>query len=206
MTHVSATRSELLARRAQIALADQGLELLRQKRAALLQALMSTVDTVVTRSEALHKAAAGAARSLARANAAAGPAGVQAAALATRSRLPLDLQPANIMGVAVPIIRPQAKPAPALQRGYALAVTDVTIDEAAAAFADEVDHLLALAESELRLKRLADEIRRTTRRVNALEHVLLPRLRAEKAHIEFALAERERADHFRLKRAKKKSA
>jgi V/A-type H+-transporting ATPase subunit D len=60
-----------------------------------------------------------------------------------------------------------------------------------------------MAESELRLKRLVAEIQRTLRRLNALEHLLIPRLDAERKHIQTVLDERERSDHFRLKMAKR---
>ena len=60
--------------------------------------------------------------------------------------------------------------------------------------------LLELATSELRLRRLVDEIGRTTRRVNALETVVIPRLESERARIQAILDERERQDRFRLKR------
>ena len=51
--------------------------------------------------------------------------------------------------------------------------------------------LLELATSELRLRRLVDEIGRTTRRVNALETVVIPRLESERARIQAILDERE---------------
>ncbi|MDX1418281.1 MAG: V-type ATP synthase subunit D, partial [Candidatus Promineifilaceae bacterium] len=76
-------------------------------------------------------------------------------------------------------------------------------DETAAAFEVEVECLIELAQSELRLERLVREIQRTSRRANALEHIVLPRLIRERDYIEMALDERERADHFRLKRVKK---
>lgn len=80
--------------------------------------------------------------------------------------------------------------------------TSVAIDETAAAFESEVDSVIALAQSELRLTHLVNEIQRTSRRVNALEHVILPRLIEERRFIQLALDERERADRFRLKRVK----
>jgi V/A-type H+-transporting ATPase subunit D len=52
--------------------------------------------------------------------------------------------------------------------------------------------LLELATGELRLRRLVDEIGRTTRRVNALETVVIPRLESERARIQAILDERER--------------
>lgn len=53
-----------------------------------------------------------------------------------------------------------------------------------------------------RLRRLADEIQRTSRRVNALEHILLPQLVARRNAIHLVLEEREREDLFCLKRIK----
>jgi V/A-type H+-transporting ATPase subunit D len=106
------------------------------------------------------------------------------------------------MGVSVPVIEQKSIARSVVGRGYALAGTSVSIDEAAAAYETVVDSLLALAESELRLQRLASEIQRTTRRANGLEHVILPRLHAERKMIGMALDERERAEHFRLKRVK----
>jgi V/A-type H+-transporting ATPase subunit D len=67
----------------------------------------------------------------------------------------------------------------------------------------EVDSIIQLAESELRLTRLASEIQRTSRRLNALDHLLIPRLEAERDSIQLALDERERSDHFRLKLMKR---
>ncbi len=56
----------------------------------------------------------------------------------------------------------------------------------------------------MRLRRLAEEIGRTTRRVNALDNVLIPRLETEHNYIQMVLEERAREDLFRLKRVKVK--
>jgi V/A-type H+-transporting ATPase subunit D len=202
MPTVSTTRMELLAKKAQIALAMQGRELLEQKRTALMRELLRLADRVLAESDALHNAAAEARQALARAEALAGPEAVRSAAMATRGELTLEVETTNVMGVRVPTIEQKRVARSALGRGYAITGTPVTIDEAAAAFEAEVDSLIRLAESELRLTRLAAEIQRTSRRVNALEHILIPRLIAERNSIQMALDERERADHFRLKRVK----
>lgn len=202
MASLSATRMELLAKKAQLALAEQGQDLLEQKRLALLRELMSVVDRVVAGREQLQAAALAARRALARAEAFAGGEALRSAALAARADLPIQVQTANVMGVTVPTIERKRVARSPLGRGYALAGTPVTIDEAAGAFEAEVNQLLELAESELRLTRLAAEIQRTSRRANALEYVLIPRLAAERDAIRMALDERERADHFRLKRVK----
>jgi V/A-type H+-transporting ATPase subunit D len=103
------------------------------------------------------------------------------------------------MGVRVPYIEQKRALRTAFGRGYSIVGTSITIDEAASAFEAEVNAIIRLAESELRLTRLAEEIQRTSRRLNALDHLLIPRLEADRDFIELALDERERADHFRLK-------
>lgn len=200
---VSTTRMELLAREAQIALASQGRDLLEQKRTALMKELLKTVDTVMERAEALQDAAGRAHEALARAEAVAGVEAVQAASLAARSDLPLEVRTTTVMGVRVPDIEQRRIARPLSGRGYSYVGTSLTIDEAAEAFESEVYTIIRLAESELRLSRLAEEIQRTSRRLNALDHLLIPRLKAERDQIQTALDERERADHYRLKLMKR---
>lgn len=203
MQTIATTRMELLAKKAQITLAEQGRELLEQKRTALLRELMRVADRVLAGREALQQAATEARRALAHAEAVAGPEAVRSAAMAARGELTLAVQAANVMGVSVPVIEQKPVTRSVLGRGYSCVGLSPTIDEAAAAYESEVDSLIQLAEGELRLTRLAAEIQRTSRRVNALEHVFIPRLRAERDYIQLALDERERADHFRLKRVKR---
>jgi len=203
MRKVSVTRMELLARKAQITLARQGRELLEQKRAALMKEFLRIADTVMERSDALQQAAANARQALAWTEAFAGTEAVKSAALASRSELPLQVSSVSVMGVKVPHIEQKRVSRSVLGRGYSIVGTSITIDEAAAAFETEVDSIIKLAESELRLTRLASEIQRTSRRLNALDHLLIPRLEAERDFIQMALDERERSDHFRLKLVKR---
>ena len=76
------------------------------------------------------------------------------------------------------------------------------MEETAAAFEAEVIAILHLFESEMQFTRLLEEIRTTTRRLKAIENILLPRLEAERNYIRMALEERERSEHNRLKIAK----
>jgi len=203
MQNISCTRMELLAHKAKINLARQGRDLLEQKRTALMKEFLRLADTVLERSENLEQAASEARQLLARAEAMAGTQAVQSAALSTRSELPLEVSLTNVMGVKVPHIEQKRVSRSFLGRGYSIVGTSITIDEAASAFEAQVDALIQLAESELRLKRLANEIQRTSRRLNALDHLLIPRLEAERDFIQMALNEYERADHFRLKLVKR---
>ena len=56
-----------------------------------------------------------------------------------------------------------------------------------------------MVEHELRLARLAAAIQQTSRRLNALDHVLIPNLEVERRYIQMAPDERERSEHFRPK-------
>lgn len=202
MSNVSVTRMELLARKAQIALASQGRDLLEQKRTALMKEFMRTADIAMEHSDALQASATRASQALARAEALAGAESVRAAALASRGGFSLEVKTGNVMGVRVPHIEQKRASRSFLERGYAILGTSISIDETASAFEREVEALIQLAETELRLVRLGVEIQRTSRRLNALDHFLIPRLKAERDFIQTALDERERADHFRLKLVK----
>jgi V/A-type H+/Na+-transporting ATPase subunit D len=203
MSNVSVTRMELLARKAQIGLASQGRDLLEQKRAALMKEFMRTADIALERSDALRVSAADANRSLAQSEVMAGAESVRSAALGSRGAFKLEVTTSSVMGVRVPHIEQKSASRSFLERGYSIIATSTSIDETASAFEREVEAIIQLAETELRLTRLGDEIQRTSRRLNALDHFLIPRLKAERDFIQMALDERERADHFRLKLVKR---
>lgn len=153
---------------------------------------------------AIEERVAEARRALVTAQAFDGQEAVQSAAFAAKRNVSIDVTPANVVGVHVPLIERKQLVRSATQRGYSLAGTSVRIDEAATRFEQVLEHAIELAAIELRQKRLAEEIRKTTVRVNALDTVLLPRLSAQRASIARVLDEREREDVFRLKRVKAK--
>ena len=200
MERVTPTRTALLAMRAQIELAEQGRDLLTEKRNALLKELRKLAEQVVTAGEALEQAASEARQALQQAEARDGPELVRSAALAARGDTQVAARLVNVMGVRVPEITVPPLNRGLLGRGYGLTATTPRVDAVAALFEGLLDLILTLTTQEIRLRLLAREIRTTTRRVNALDHVLLPRLRAERDYINMMLEERERETLFRLKR------
>ncbi|MCL4487792.1 MAG: V-type ATP synthase subunit D [Chloroflexi bacterium] len=203
MENVSPTRMELLAVKGQIGLAEQGRDLLKEKRNALMKEFMKIADAVMTGSDELERVAAEARRTLARAEALDGPEAVQSAAFAAQGELTLSVEGAFVMGVPVPVIEQKSAARSLVDRGYSLSGTSARIDKTAESFEEEVDLLIELAASELRLRRLAEEIRKTSRRVNALDNIMIPRLHSRKSYIEMVLEERAREDLFRLKTVKR---
>ncbi|MFP3853348.1 MAG: V-type ATP synthase subunit D [Anaerolineales bacterium] len=202
MPQIPATRAEFKERKERLELAREGQSMLEEKRAALMQELQSTIERVMTTSEDLAEAAETARHALAVANSQAGLARVRSAALAARDTLVLESRIRNIMGLRVPHYEAGAVLRPARGRGYGLLDTPLVIDVAAGAFERQVEAILELAESELRLKKLAKEIQSVTRRVNALEQVLIPRIQEEMDYIGMKLKDREREEHYRLRLVK----
>ncbi len=204
--HGGATRTELLARRAQIGLAQQGRDLLQDKREQLLTEFRAMAQVVLAGGDALEAAGSEARRALDWAQARDGPEAVASAALATTGHVTVDAGVSSIMGVKVPDISYPPVGRLRTSRGYSLAATTPRIDAVAERFEAELDLLLRVAADEVRLRLLAAEIGTTTRRVNALEHVVIPRLVADRNRIQAVLEEREREDHFRLKRVQQRRA
>ena len=205
MEEVRPTRSELLERRAQIGLAQQGMDLLKQKRDALLIEFMSVMDETLRLSTSLERNVAEAQYSLAIAKAVDGEVSVQSVAFATKGHVSIEMSGTKIMGVSVPVVTKGESPIrSSFTRGYAITGVSSRIDESAEKFERIIDVIIEYADIETRLKRLGEEIQKTNRRVNALEQITVPGLREQVAYIRMTLDERAREDLFRLKKVKRK--
>ncbi|MHB0976415.1 MAG: V-type ATP synthase subunit D [Candidatus Aquicultorales bacterium] len=199
---VHPTRTELLARKNQIALAEQGRELLSQKRDALLIEFMSIMDEVIESSRRLEEASRESSFSLAVAKAVDGSVTLKSAALATKGEVNVDISGSYIMGVPVPNVQKKSVKRSTLARGYSLTGVSSRVNEVAERFEHEIDTVIEIAAVETKLKRLGDEIQKTRRRVNALDYVVVPALNEQVKYIQMALEERAREDLFRLKKVK----
>jgi V/A-type H+-transporting ATPase subunit D len=205
MEEVRPTRSELLERRAQIGLAVQGMDLLKQKRDALLIEFMSVMDETLRLSGSLQKAVSEAQYSLAVAKSVDGNVSVRSVAMATKGEVTIDMTGTKIMGVSVPVVTKGKSPVrSSFTRGYSITGVSSRIDETADRFENILDVIIEYADIETRLKRLGEEIQKTNRRVNALEQITVPGLKEQVAYIRQTLDERAREDLFRLKKVKKK--
>ncbi len=205
MEEVRPTRSELLERKQQIMLAQQGMDLLKQKRDALLIEFMGVMDETLRLSESLQKSVAEAQYSLAVAKAVDGTVTLRSAGMATKSEIVVDMTGTKIMGVSIPVVTKGESPIrSSFTRGYAVTGVTSRVDETADKFERILDVIIEYADIETRLKRLGEEIQKTNRRVNALEQVTVPGLKEQVNYIRQTLDERAREDLFRLKKVKKK--
>jgi len=203
MEQVNPTRMELIKKNAQIKLAEQGRDLLREKMDALIQEFFHIMDSVSKSRVELESVANSAQRSLLTALAVDDSVTLKSASFATRKGLFIDIKGKYIMGVPVPVLEKKRVSKSVLERGYSIIGVSGRIDEAAEKFEMELDLIIELAETETSLKRLGGEIQITRRRVNALEQIMIPELKKQKKYIKNAIDEREREDLFRLKKVKK---
>ena len=203
VSNISITRNELLIRKNQIELTQAGYNLLDKKRLALLQEIMRLQDKVVQMATELEKMTAVSRRYLAKAEALIGDTGVRSAAMGKKHEINIELEDRLIMGVHVPKLKMESARREFYERDISVTGTSPVVDETAEAYEKNVDGIISLADGEIQLARLLNEILRTTRRLKALEHIIIPRLKAEYKYISNALDERERSEHYSLKLAKK---
>ncbi len=204
MEQVSPTRMNLLQRKAQIKLAQQGADLLKKKRDALLQEFMAEVQPLLQARSKTQEEIDKAITSLIVSLAVDGPEQVESAALACAKELSIDIKDKNIWGIRVPEVKAGRITRSLFERGYSITGTSSRIDATAGEFESVVEQIIKMAPIEIKLKRLGQEIRKTSRRVNALEQVLIPNLVVQMRFIRDTLEERAREDVFRLKRLKNK--
>jgi V/A-type H+-transporting ATPase subunit D len=205
--HISPTRMNMLQRKAQARLAREGAELLRSKRDALMQEFMGLLKPLLKQREELAAISRRAFRSLLLAKAIDGEEVINSVSLATFRDTNVELEQQKIWGIGIPEVRSMESFVRSPEdRGYAITQTSARVDETAEAFERILDAVVRMAPTEVRLKRLGEEIRKTTRRVNALEEMIIPRYEEQIAYIRQTLEEREREDMFRLKRIKAKKA
>jgi V/A-type H+-transporting ATPase subunit D len=131
-----------------------------------------------------------------------GPLKVEEVASGVPPILALDVSTRNVMGVRDPLLRVEEKPETAVISSYGFTDTSAKLDEAVEKFRNALKAIIRLAETEAAVKRLAEEIEKTKRRVNALKYIIIPRITNTIKFIELHLEEREREDLFRMKRIK----
>jgi len=197
------TRMELINLRRRKRLAERGLALLKEKRDALVMELLSLAkeyqSVVLEVREKLEKALS----QLALARAYMGAYKLNEVITSVRPQLAIEVRTRNIMGVKTPIFK-VVQLADSGAPPYNLLSTVAILDEAAKAFREVFASVIRLAEIQAVAKRIAEEVEKAKRRVNALENIVIPTIERNIKSIELYLDERAREDVFRLRLLKKK--
>ncbi len=200
--NIPPTRSNLLQLKQELQFARQGYEILDRKREALTTELFHMAHDAERLQKQVWELLAAAYKALEKANLTMGQEHVEWASLAVNTTVEVQLTFRGIMGVPIPVIEASGGPP---KMPYILGDTTAALDEASASFREVLDRIPELAELETSVWRLAGELRKTQRRVNALQHIFIPNYEETIAYIVNLLEEHEREETFRLKRLKIKA-
>ena len=128
---------------------------------------------------------------------------LKAALLAPKQEVYVSTSYRNVMSVDIPVFDTQTRtPDPNDIYSYGYAFTSADLDDAVKSLADILPDLIKLAEIENSCQLMADEIEKTRRRVNALEHVMIPETQEQIRYITRKLDENERSTQTRLMKVK----
>jgi V/A-type H+-transporting ATPase subunit D len=201
--NVPPTRTNLIRLKKDLRFAREGYEILDRKREALTGELVRVAkeaDAIQKEVWALLETAYNA---MEKARLVMGSDHVEWAALAANKTVDVHLRLRGIMGVAIPQIEARGEPPELL---YSPGDTAAALDEASAAFREVLLRIPQLSMLTSAVWRLANELRKTQRRVNALQHIFIPQYETTVAFIISSLEEREREETFRLKLLKVRMA
>jgi len=199
--NVAPTRMNLIRIKKELRFAREGYEILDRKREVLTTELVRVAHEADVLQKEVWKLLETAYSALEQARLTMGSDHVEWAALAASKTVDVHLKLRGIMGVAVPVIEARGDLPKML---YSLSGTNASLDEAAAAFREVVLKTPQLSMLVTTVWRLAGELRKTQRRVNALQHIFIPQYEETIAFIVSSLEEREREETFRLKWLKSK--
>ena len=196
---VTPTRGALMRMIRTASLAQKGHDLLERKRQILMMELVKHIDDAKNLQREMASVFADAYKALERANISMGIDVVEDIAMAVPEEEDFIIRLKSIMGVEIPEIDPIAA---SLKPSYSFYGTSGSLDIAYSAFRRVLELISRLAAVETSVYRLAVQIKKTHKRVNALEKVAIPFYKSSIAYIENVLEEGEREDIVRMKKAK----
>ena len=195
LANVNATRMELLLLRRRVALATRGHRLLSEKRDEISRQLIKIAREIQPLRKRVEKQLLETCRRFMLARATMEPEDTKAALEVPTKKFSLAIEFASVMNVKVPHL---AREMSGEIICYGFATTSGEMDVALVALEKVFEHLIELAEKEKQARLLAIELQMTRRRVNVLEHVVIPELYETIKFIFNKLGEAERDNTSRL--------
>lgn len=189
------TKGNLITFKKSLALAKIGYELLDRKRNILVREMMTLIDRATEIQNKIDVTYSKAYLALQRANITLGFCDDISKSIPEENSLKLSYR--SVMGVEIPIVTIDKDENPQLY--YGLDSTNVTFDEAYMCFKEVKELTADLAEVENSVYRLADAIKKTQKRANALKNIMIPRFEETVKFITDALEEKDREEFSRLK-------
>lgn len=202
-THVNPTRMELTRLKRKLVTATRGHKLLKDKRDELMRRFLDLVRENKVLREQVEAGIAAANKNFVLARATMPDELVNTAFLAPKQEVSIEASHKNVMSVEIPVFDYKTRTADANDiYSYGFAFTSGDLDDAVKSLSDVLPQMLRLAEVEKACQLMASEIEKTRRRVNALEHVMIPQLKDNIKYITMKLDENERSTQIRLMKVK----
>ena len=194
-TQITPTRMELTRTKKKLATARRGHKLLKDKRDELMRQFLELAKENMALREKVEAGILSANKNFVIAKAGMDEATLNTALMAPKQEVSLGVGKKNVMSVNIPVFETKTRTADANDiYSYGFAFTSSDLDGAVKSLADILPDMLKLAETA--------EIEKTRRRVNALEHVIIPEAQETIKYITMKLDENERSSQIRLMKVK----
>lgn len=201
--NVNPTRMQLSKLKKQLNTALRGHKLLKDKRDELMRQFLDLIRETKVLREKVEEGLDDANRHFVQAAAVMDSKALDAALLAPKQEVYLTAEAKNVMSVNIPRFSSSSRTD---DEGdifpYGFAFTSFELDDAVERVNSLVPDLITLAQNEKSLQLMASEIEKTRRRVNALEHVMIPRYQDTIKYISMKLEENDRSSRARLMKVK----
>lgn len=197
---INPTRQELIKLKNQLSMTTRGHKLLKDKQDEMIRRFMHIINEAKDLRLKVDRLLSLSMMSYKRALAKSDEATLYEALSIPVNEVELSFSKENIMSVHVPKVD-------LLETGdktltYSLFSTPATLDKAIKGLGDVLPQLILLASTEKKVEMLASEIEKTRRRVNAIEHIMIPELELNIKAIEMKLDDNERANTVRTMKSK----
>lgn len=203
MSQQKKSRLRLLQLKGQQAFISHGIKILTDKRDSLMKEFHDLIRKAHEARKELNDNLKASARSLSLAQGIEPHRGLLTSSLAAQKKIVFPVSTRNIWGVKIPVIDFHDVRRGYFERGAAPGYRNPIVDETAAKFEVSINSLAKSAATENNLTVVGKAIRTTSRKVNALEQIIAPEIKAEIISIRAYLEEIQREDIFRMKRYKK---
>ena len=202
-TQINPTRMELNKQKKKLVTAVKGHKLLKDKRDELMRQFLDLARENMALRLKVEEGIKNANKNFVIAKAGMSEQILNTALMAPKQEVYLETGKKNVMSVDIPVFQSQTRTADANDiYSYGFAFTSGDLDGAVKSLADILPDMLRLAEVEKSCQLMAAEIEKTRRRVNALEHVIIPEAQSNIKYITMKLDENERSTQIRLMKVK----
>ncbi len=201
--NVNPTRMQLTKLKKQLVTAVRGHKMLKDKRDELMRQFLDLVRETKALRDKVELELAECSDHFVNASAVMSSQALDAALLSPKQQVQLELGSRNVMSVEIPEYTAASRTS---NEGdiypYGFAFTSFELDDAVSSLNDVLPDLIKLAQYEKSCELMSAEIEKTRRRVNSLEHVMIPRYQETIKYISMKLEENDRSSRTRLMKVK----